>query len=259
MTKICHILSPHYDDACISLGISIAALRKAGYDIHLINCFSQSDHAPFSSLSGTKAVSSLRGLEDSLFREIVGIRRVTNLGLLDAPLRGYAANALFTLGDSSTDPAETDRLTKALSTLVPSGLLAVPLGIGHHVDHIIARDAAFRLENVSLGCYEDLPYAARISSNQRATFARRITHRLGRTLVPGVCRANRAVEFKMQLLSAYKSQFAECDLALVRDVTLEYGEGERLWADAEFRASVRDVVAWSDPSDPSISRTVSRR
>jgi LmbE family N-acetylglucosaminyl deacetylase len=226
-----HILSPHQDDACLSLGLSIAAWRKAGVDFHLVNCFSQSDYAPFSGVSGREAVSLLREAEDRAFREAIGICRTTNLDLLDAALRG---KKVMRSGKAALkpDPAATGHLTEILSTLVPSGFLVAPLAIGQHLDHIIVRDAALRLNNVRLGFYEDLPYAGDIESDERVAFAEGVAQRLGRPLTARVFRVDHAIQTKLDLLSAYASQFGRGEgLGPVRRVTAEYGGGERLWSE----------------------------
>jgi len=242
MTTI-HVLSPHFDDACISLGLSMSVWQQAGYDIHLVNCFTQSDHAPFAAVSGREAVSRLRASEDGAFCRAAGIRSVTNLDLLDAPLRGWTSGSLFAPPGAIPEPAQVRRLGTLLPPLVASGLLVAPLAIGRHVDHILAREAAVRLQNVGLGFYEDLPYAGAITAGERTAAAARLALETGRTLTPAVYTAADAIERKCQLLSAYASQFTPDQVASVRHVMQEYGGGERLWLDPACMTVLRGTAA----------------
>ncbi len=173
--KIC-VVSPHRDDACFSLGLSLVRWAHAGHRIRVLNCFTRSAFAPYSDADTvhqndrTSYVSAMREKEDKVF-----VRRVPGAGLIDlrlkdAPLRfRCGVDEVFRRALDEADPAIA-KIASALEKRVGSEdaeLLLLPLGLGAHVDHITARHAAmpFALP-LACGFYEDLPYASREGADQ---------------------------------------------------------------------------------------------
>ena len=111
-----------------------------------------------------------RRLEDeryALFAEV----SVVWLDLPDAVFRGYEGDDQLLAAPRSDDPAPVDILRREIARLEPSRVY-LPLGIGGHVDHQLARDAGIALLSDEhrwimpgvdfaglVAFYEDFPYA----------------------------------------------------------------------------------------------------
>ena len=154
-------------------------------------------------------------------------------GLSEAPLRGYAMNELFTAPVRSDDAATHETIRSAMSALKrqhPAANWILPLGIGGHVDHRLARDAtlAALTDEGHAGpvwFYEDLPYAALNNGvADRSTFLH------GRTLKAQYLSTGHARD-KKYVLAAYWSQLVQQQIKLVDDYPRRVGmlQDERLW------------------------------
>ena len=231
------ILSPHLDDAALSMG---AAMLRA------------SEKTPFLVLDVFSTVSWWRfDLTDGMLPRVQTTRdaeeervmRLTNAklrrwGLPEAPLRGYPLEEIFTT-DRKPEAARTHEIVRRRVTELalekPNERWYLPLGIGNHIDHRIARDAALdglRDANVparQISFYEDLPYAANEEGVQ--DYSSFLTNLMpparlrmsGRTIVQPI---------KMRMLRVYYSQLVRSQI----DSVLEYAERidcrapcERLW------------------------------
>lgn len=197
-----HIISPHYDDAALSLALAIRHWCEVGVKVTLVNCFTQSDHAPHARITSTpqalagrvlarlrrslpafparaptgaptittgrriEIISALRQQEDSAFRNRynppIG---ALELGLQDAPLReDPTARAILGGRLSPADIEIAARLSGLLRCVMVDGLVLAPLGLGGHADHRIARLAAMQsIVRARLAFYEDLPYATALA------------------------------------------------------------------------------------------------
>jgi hypothetical protein len=159
------ILSPHLDDAALSMGGQM--LEEGPFCV--IDVFSRvswwrfplaDDLLPF--------VQRTRDAEEELVMRLAR-SRLERWGLAEAPLRGYPLADIFTTL-RLPEAVETHRVIRervrdrAARDLQADWFL--PLGIGNHIDHRIARDAALdglREAGISarnVHFYEDLPYAA---------------------------------------------------------------------------------------------------
>ena len=61
------VLSPHQDDAAVSLGLTLSEAAQAGVEVHVLNAFTVSAHAPHAEVSSRADVSQARAEEDAAF------------------------------------------------------------------------------------------------------------------------------------------------------------------------------------------------
>jgi len=169
------VLSPHLDDAVLSLGGSIAAWRAAGERVLVVTFATGAppDGTRFSKvargmhdqwkLAPDRVVASRRG-EDERALARVGADLV-HIGDLDAIYRGalYPGwKEMFAPPDRS-DPMRRSvaRAIDVLSAEVPGATFYAPLAVGDHVDHALVHEEAMKARGVRMHFYEDLPYAAK--------------------------------------------------------------------------------------------------
>ena len=111
-----------------------------------------------------------RRLEDERYAAFAEVSFVW-LDLPDAVFRGYEGDDQLLGTPRADDPAPVDLLRREIARLEPSRLY-LPLGIGGHVDHQLARDAGIALLHDAtawvmpgpayadrIAFYEDFPYA----------------------------------------------------------------------------------------------------
>ena len=111
-----------------------------------------------------------RRLEDERFAAFAEVS-VVWLDLPDAVFRGYEGDDQLLGAPRTDDPAPVDLLRREIARLEPSRIY-LPLGIGGHVDHQLARDAGIALLHDARAWvmpgpdyaertvfYEDFPYA----------------------------------------------------------------------------------------------------
>lgn len=173
------ILSPHLDDAVLSLGAAIHHWSRAGDDVLVVNVCAGSPDLPRYSrfarelhtrwgYSADRAVA-LRRREDRAALKLVGAPG-RYLGELDAPYRsGGNGRWLYPTVDAIFGPVHPSeqrpddslaRRLRALARRWGADRVYAPLGIGNHVDHVRVRLAAEHAA-LPLAYYEDTPYAMR--------------------------------------------------------------------------------------------------
>ena len=59
------VLSPHHDDAALSLGLTLLDAAEAGEALHILNVFTVSAHSPQRAAQGVAEISTLRAEESS--------------------------------------------------------------------------------------------------------------------------------------------------------------------------------------------------
>lgn len=153
------ILSPHLDDAVLSVGALIAEATSRGEDVHV---------ATFFSGAGTEvaaeACCETRRSEDLRALRVLGAKAL-HLDLPDAPYRGGAYRSfeqiMFAPMDAE-DPLVSDvaaRIEELVRDLTPDLVLS-PLAVGEHIDHRLVFEAARAMVHPDrIAYYEDLPYA----------------------------------------------------------------------------------------------------
>ncbi len=150
-------LSPHYDDAIYSCGATIYDLVQQGHEVEILTLMAGIPSLPLPDTpvlkdnhqrwqAGENPVTARRE-EDKVALDIVGatsryldlpdcIYRVAN----DTPL--YATEESLWKNIHPDDPAP--RLLESLR-IEDVDIVFAPLGVGEHVDHLIARDYGWQL------------------------------------------------------------------------------------------------------------------
>lgn len=203
------VLSPHRDDACLSLGSLLLAL---GHGV-VVNLFTRSLWAaslPKASRSES-VVEEIRDTEDRAFIARCGLDRRE----LRLPEPGIEGRNGFDRAQIELDIQRlTEPLMLTLNELATTprarkAVLFCPAGIGGHVNHLatlemVLRNADAICPSYDLMFYEDLPYAAGLG--KRLAGLARLRRRLGSTLLR---RHARIVPWheKKRLVDIYASQF----------------------------------------------------
>jgi LmbE family N-acetylglucosaminyl deacetylase len=246
-------ISPHIDDAALSCGGAIARHVAAGQRVLVVTvCAGEpsasaalSDYANWlhGRWGGTDAdAMDLRRREDVTAMEALGADYVW-LPFLDAvyrmPERYDSRDAIFgPLDPADTLPATLGEALAEVARRAPGAVLYAPLGVGNHVDHQAAFNAASELARggASVAFYEEFPYAARHPSAVVDRLAA-----LGGPFTPSTIDIDATLARKISALDAYASQMDElfdngaADLA---PTVTAYAEslrpdegtyGERLW------------------------------
>ena len=222
------ILSPHPDDAALSCG----GRMVAGQAVLVINAFSRTAWWRFPRADGDlEKIQSIRAIEEQLVSRLSGAE-VRALDLPEALLRGHTLDQVFTTTPDHRDQDVSDQIARTVTDLATRHALAhwfLPLAVGNHIDHRIARDAALSalqtagVKNTHLHFYEDLPYAAKLGPN--ADFSSQVP---GLKLKEQTLEIDDVLDWKIELLRAYWSQFTWGLLAELRQYARTVG-GEVVW------------------------------
>ncbi|WP_424103342.1 PIG-L family deacetylase [Paraburkholderia sp.] len=230
------ILSPHCDDAPLSLG---AALLDGvfGERPRVAVVFSRSRYTKTQPCTGEEPeVTRLRNAEE---------RAAADRADYDVEFWGYGEpfvrpgfnpdctsdSQLFDV----TRSIEGDVAWRAVSSAVEDalsrheGLLMVPLGCGNHIDHRIVHHAVLqcyaKYPRIWVGFYEDLPYCNHICDEDILSHVPNLNDRkLSSRLV------QLGIDSKISLLRIYRSQFWRFDLDKVH-AYWNRRSGERFWVE----------------------------
>lgn len=170
------ILSPHPDDAVLSLGACISAWERNGEDVEVVTIF---DGAPSGPLTPAAIEDRTRysgdpvGLRQEEDREAVstlgadlhsiGLEELVYRVRLDGSPRCQSLEDIYgPLGPD--DDAIVDAVAEILTDMPYDGVIHVPLATGGHSDHRIVRAAAERVFS-KMCFYDDLPYAIRLGTH----------------------------------------------------------------------------------------------
>lgn len=246
------VVSPHRNDAGFSLGLTIEAWLRLGHAVEVVNVFTRTEHAPYSDADSlhpndrASFASAVRKREDEawvkLYAGLPGRGRLTltDAGLKDAPLRLHCAEDEVL----RREPVLSDKvMQKVKRTMEQARAAAVvlPLGVGHHVDHLTAQLAALPPDagNVPLAFYEDLPYAAQGGDVDAALQASALA--AGVPLQSWFAEEARpvdaAVARKRKLALCYDSQIEDATAETIAAFCMQYEGRERLWVNAAWRAA----------------------
>jgi hypothetical protein len=227
------LLSPHLDDAALSLG----RLMLFGEVDDVIDVFSRVSWWRFEIPEGVlPVVQRTRDAEEDL------VMRLTRCNLhrwefAEAPLRGYPLREIFTTARLPEAVAMHERIRERVRTFAaekPEARWYLPLAIGNHIDHRIARDAALdglrdaKRSMDTIRFYEDLPYVAQQPGVQ--DFSDFLS-----AVVPGARLASEMEHVKApskrRLLRAYYSQLTASQIELVGKYGLRISSRnfERVW------------------------------
>jgi len=215
-------LQPHYDDAALSCGGTIALQHATGQRVLVVTVFGGAPKpgTPLSTFAeanqqrmglgrdATEAVRK-RQAEDAAAAEVLGANTLW-LDYPDAIYRGTSAyyqtdDALFgtvNAGDTSLDE-ELAGVFLNIAERAPLAAIYAPLGIGHHVDHQLCCSAADRLAQRKLNVkfYEDFPYVALVNGGPEAR-----QRELGIQMEPELVEVSGMVPTKIEAIQQYISQ-----------------------------------------------------
>jgi LmbE family N-acetylglucosaminyl deacetylase len=238
------ILSPHVDDAALSVGLQLAARRGHGRRI-VCNIFSDQSYQTGLRVPAP-ALRTVAHAEDRLAGRILDYERC-DLGLAGAQDR-HGLSLARTLGWNSdrvrADPVLAqevrelaDRLAAFLAgTACRNAAVLAPAGIGGHLDHVLvalaAREllAAGALSAERLTFYEDLPYAAATPRLPDTGNARRIAA------------SRKALALKLAALAVFRTRLREPQIALCAARANALGGGNQ---PAERTFAAPPAVGWA--------------
>jgi len=222
------VIEPHMDDAALSVGGTMS-LRRNECEFTVLSLAGVSNFTSYYEVDreffDIAEVTALRKAESALFLKHVGGHHLT-LDLLEAPLRYRNArwtldwfrqhrDAMWALVARSPGSGELEEWTGALErffTSFESDEIWIPLGVGNHVDHQLARDACLRvlrrpglIKAHKVRFYEEMPYTLNWPGH-----ANRVIETLrnaGARIEPECVDITEAMAEKLQLLSIFGSQF----------------------------------------------------
>ena len=209
------IISPHQDDAALSLGNFIVRRRAAS--INIVNCYTVSEYSPFHKRLNRDGVMKKRSEEDKVFcnhKQGASIQLI-NLDEPDGPIRLNTRDMDVLLTERVLSDIDIEHLCSLRRGMTGhlKGLLLLPLGIGGHIDHILACIAGLSLikEYTSFAFYLDVPYWLRVSLDKVQQRARCIESFAGISLTPHIDSLPEAWD-KRLLSKIYSSQITEKEI-----------------------------------------------
>jgi LmbE family N-acetylglucosaminyl deacetylase len=245
------VLSPHLDDAALSLGGSIARFAAAGERILVVTVAagSPSPDAPLSSFAaslheawgvGSADVVALRRREDEAAMAILGAeaRRLDRLDAVYRLPQRYDAEAAL-LGEPALEDDLGRHLALDLAAILaasPRAVILAPLAVGGHVDHRVVHHVAFELgqRGREVCFYEDFPYAERPRAVEERLAA------IGVALEPVTLDIAATLDRKVAAVLAYASQldalFGGPEAARAAIVAYAHAVGEGSAAERTWRA-----------------------
>jgi LmbE family N-acetylglucosaminyl deacetylase len=161
------LISPHPDDAALSAFSQSQDDANFFQRLLIVNVFSKTAWWRFTEQSrDVGEVQRVRDLEERLVSKLMRAR-LKMLDLPEALLRGYEMRDVFQASVPERDADVHAAIRSAVRQLAPTyPAWLLPLGVGNHVDHLIARDASVAalrdagVPETNISFYEDLPYAA---------------------------------------------------------------------------------------------------
>ena len=223
------VFEPHSDDAALSVGGTMW-LRRNEIEFILVTIASRSNFTSYWFLErdffDVEQITALRNAEATTLMRLLGGKHIA-LGYQDAPLRYNDANwsldyfrkhhiAVAAFDNHRSTDIELDIWKEAIKKVLHDNFVDeiwMPLGIGTHTDHELARNACLSalvkeaqlMKNCVIKLFQDVPY----DSNFRAHTAVVINElkRSGALLVPEPQAIETVFEQKLKLLTIYASQF----------------------------------------------------
>lgn len=228
------IISPHIDDAVLSMGGTIHDFITKAFELQVVYVFSKSSWCNETIYSGPLSqdhVTTLRKAEEHR-ASALGRYDFTFLDFLDAPLReGYTVTQLKSM---------VEDIEQALRYIIsPSDTVFFPLGL-FHPDHILIREIGkvFHEQQYHILFYEDMPYMtdagvdyASLCKDLRAMGLEKLTNRID-------------FAAKHRMLKQYKSQVSEDWIGGLKCYAynpLDESYYERFWQPAKRNVNNNDL------------------
>ena len=245
----CLALSPHSDDVAFSLGAALLDGRFC--DLTVVTGFSVSSCTDEDSGMGTARVTELRKQEDKAFFGTMRKRPQTiYLDRLDAPLRlNIPEEDVCKMVSGRADGVEVEQLADCLvRTMQEKVVLMAPLGLGSHVDHLIAHRAACLMMRYgyAVAFYEDLPYAAEMPLSAIKSTVDKVARSSSTALTPILIRSKADSSVKAAAVKAYQSQTDTRTITRIITHGLRLGGDiivERLWCNGKALQLIQDNLS----------------
>ena len=217
------------DDAVLSIGGTMW-LRRNECEFIIISAAGISNFTSYYVLRreyfNVDKASELRRAESAIVVRHLGGHHLV-LDLPDAPLRYRGGNwsldwfkkhrdSIMAFGVRTASPSELDQWTDAIGAAIATyraDELWMPLGVGHHTDHHLTRDACLRIitrspdlvDRCVLKFYEDAPYAAFAPNDTPRLLS--VLARAGASIEEQREDITSSLAAKLHLLSIFGSQF----------------------------------------------------
>lgn len=245
-------LSPHLDDAVLSCGGQITQQVRRGRRVLVVTVCAGDPPVPAADSAFVRELYTRWALNNPTAarraEDLDALRTLRAEALhLDAPDGIYRVDRrtgrpLYPDRDaifgalSDQDSVLVDEVARQLSRLEPlwGARVYAPLGVGHHVDHLLTRSAAERwaAPGGHLVYYEEYPYAEEQGGVEAALAGRRLTPER-------VELARKDVERKIAAVACYRSQLSSF-------FTDPAEMAQRLWAFARQAGGLAERV-WRAP------------
>ncbi|MBG9910476.1 hypothetical protein ABD83_03110 [Bacillus xiamenensis] len=252
----CYFFSPHYDDAALSCGGTIAKWITEGADVYIVNLFTQckSDHTNLSPLATQYLKEdlnktallpldalkwrNLRKREDEAGLASLGVKsqHIIDLNMNDAIFRSDD-HGYFYPGETSLfqnihpkDIRLFNLLLREIQklSLDRQDLLFFPSAEGGHIDHQLAFKCGLHLSDKGFLTffYEEFPYS--LNHENSCAFEEALYQKIDVSI-------SQSIEAKRQSILQYKSQMTglfqseEQFLDIFQKCYMESGHVERFW------------------------------
>jgi LmbE family N-acetylglucosaminyl deacetylase len=223
------VIEPHIDDAALSVGGTIWQLRDR-CEFTVVTIASRSNFTSYFELDRSyfevERVSALRKAEGDLFARLTGGQHLA-LGHNEATLRyrdddwtlewfrrhRHSVSAFIARRSGEAELRRWTDAVRAALRDIRSDELWMPLGVGAHTDHELARNACLRAlleepalaEGRELRFYQEVPYGAHDPGYTPRLV--RTLEQAGASLAAEPVRIDGAFEAKLRLLTVFGSQF----------------------------------------------------
>jgi LmbE family N-acetylglucosaminyl deacetylase len=247
-------ISAHSDDVALSIPCLLKTLQEITHNVTLVTCFSRSLNTTTTVDGGIDVISEVRRKEEIQFAKLNDQEwELVWLDYADAPVRGHTLDTLFCIpppiseaqrpelaSEEQLPRADRELITSLVTRLSafdsPGTCFLFPLGVGGHVDHVIAacagRVLSARTDALSL-FYEDLPYAGCYTSASVHDAMWHFGCKRNLTCEPYLIRFANAEEWKIKAAECYPSQISKRWIYLIRRYTTSLheacGAAERTW------------------------------
>jgi LmbE family N-acetylglucosaminyl deacetylase len=223
------VFEPHSDDAILSVGGTMW-LRRNEVEFTLVTLGSRSNYTSYWFLDrdffDIEQITNLRNAEASLFMRLLGGKHIA-IGYKEATLRYHDANwsldyfrkhriAVAAFNNHRSSDIELNAWKKAVKEILhetKADEIWMPLGIGTHTDHELARNACLSVlientdlaKNCTIRLFQDVPYDSNFPAHTMNVING--LKRSGANLVPELQPIKNVFDKKLNLLSIYASQF----------------------------------------------------